>query len=141
MVGLLLGGFGLALLCGAGRARAGQAGIATIFACAGCAHFVKAREMAAMLPAAVPARRTLVIASGLGELALAAALVLPPFVRTAGLLACAFLVAVAPINVYAAVRRVDLGGHGDGPRYLLLRLPLQALLVLWTYGFAVRGAP
>jgi hypothetical protein len=31
-----------------------------------------------------------------------------------------------------------MGGHTWGPVYLLIRAPLQALLVAWTWWFAVR---
>jgi uncharacterized membrane protein len=41
-------------------------------------------------------------------------------------------------NVYAAINRVDMGGHGAGPMYLLVRAPFQLLLIGWAYGFAVR---
>ena len=37
-----------------------------------------------------------------------------------------------PVNVYAAVERIDFGGHGMGPVYLLTRVPFQLLLVAWT---------
>lgn len=34
--------------------------------------------------------------------------------------------------------RVEMGGHGAGPAYLLLRVPFQFLLIGWAYRFAVR---
>jgi len=33
---------------------------------------------------------------------------------------------------------VEMGGHGAGPAYLLLRVPFQFLLIGWAYWFAVR---
>ena len=58
--------------------------------------------------------------------------------RVAGMCLIAFLVTVFPANVYAARKRVDIGGHAEGQAYLLARAPLQWLLVVWTYWFAVR---
>jgi len=49
-----------------------------------------------------------------------------------------FLVSVLPANIYAAFNRVGMGDHGQGPGYLLVRVPLQFVLMGWTYWFAVR---
>lgn len=43
-----------------------------------------------------------------------------------------------PVNVYAAQNRVGMGGHTWGPGYLLIRVPLQAILASWTWWFAIR---
>lgn len=95
--------------------------------------------MAEMLPPWVPARVAIVLATGVLELAFAAGLALPASARTAGLAVMVFLVLVFPANVSAARRRVDFGGHGRGPSYLLPRGLLQILLIVWAYWFAVRA--
>ena len=46
------------------------------------------------------------------------------------------LLFLLPINIYAAIMYVPMGGHGWGPIYLLIRVPLQLLLMVWTYRFA-----
>lgn len=140
IVGLLLAGFGIARLSGADPAVAGRSGIAAVFAFTALGHFVKRDAMAAMLPPAVPARPAMVILSGLLELLLAVLVLVPSFARPAGIALCVFLALVTPLNIYSAVKRVDFGGHGAGPVYLWIRLPLQALLLAWTYWFAVRAA-
>jgi hypothetical protein len=43
-----------------------------------------------------------------------------------------------PVNVFAAMNRVEFGGHEWGPAYLWIRVPLQAILVGWIWRFAVR---
>ncbi len=139
MVGLLLGGFGLACWGGFDRAKAGQIAIAVVFAFTALGHFVKQEEMMAMLPPTLPARRAAVVLSGGLELLLAIGVVLPAFTKPVGLMICAFLVIVTPVNIYSALKRVDFGGHAGGPTYLWVRLPLQLLLLFWTYWFAVRG--
>jgi uncharacterized membrane protein len=83
----------------------------------------------------------LVYLTGLLEIALALGLALPATRRLAGLAAIAILVLFFPANVYAAFAQVGMGGHAWGPVYLLIRAPLQATLIAWTWWFAVRGAP
>src|SRR5207248_5777684 len=56
-----------------------------------------------------------------------------------GLCIIGYLIVIFPSNIYAASHRISFGGHSIGPRYLLVRLPLQLLLIWWTYWFAVRG--
>jgi uncharacterized membrane protein len=117
---------------------AGRVGIAAVFAFTALGHFVKRAEMVAMLPASMPARGAVVILSGVFEALLAILVLIPAYAKVAGIVLCIFLVLVTPVNVYAAIKRVDFGGHGSGPRYLAVRLPLQLALVIWTYWFAVR---
>ena len=138
IVVLLLGGFGIARLFGADVAASGRIGIAAVFAFTALGHFVKRDEMATMLPASMPARPTIVVLSGVLEALLAVLVLLPAYSKLAGIALCVFLVVVTPVNVYAAIKKVDFGGHAAGPRYLLLRLPVQFVLLGWTYWFAVR---
>jgi uncharacterized membrane protein len=86
----------------------------------------------------VPARVGIIYVTGALELAGAVGLLVPRVSRLAGLSLIAFLVLVLPANVYAAFNRVEMGGHGAGPAYLLLRVPFQFLLIGWAYWFAVR---
>lgn len=58
----------------------------------------------------------------------------------AGLGCIAVLVLFFPGNIYAAIHSVGPGGHQWGPVYLLMRTPLQALLIFWGYWFLVRGS-
>ena len=64
---------------------------------------------------------------------------LPATRHLAGFAAIAILVLFFPANVYAAFAQVEMGGHAWGPVYLLIRAPLQALLIAWTWWFAVRA--
>ena len=137
---LLLVPFAVARLAGVPSAKAGRISVAVIFLLAALAHFVKSTEMAALIPPVVSlaVRQGLVIATGGIELAFAALLVLPVCPRLTGLAVVAYLVAVTPFNVYGAMEKVPLGGH-DLPGYLWVRLPLQVLLIGWTWWFAVRA--
>jgi uncharacterized membrane protein len=65
-------------------------------------------------------------------------LLAPPSSRLLGVTTIGFLIAIFPANVYAALQRIPFGGHSAGPIYLLVRAPVQLLLILWTYWFVVR---
>jgi uncharacterized membrane protein len=129
----------LALLgLGVPLATCARAGLALVLALTGLGHFVKHREMVAMLPASVPARSTIIYSTGVLEWIFAGAIWLPSVARLAGLGLCAFLLAVFPANIHAARARVDFGGHGAGLSYLWVRAPLQLVLLAWTYYFVVK---
>jgi len=72
--------------------------------------------------------------------AAAAGLLVPHLCRLTGIYLIAFLILVLPANIYAAINRVEMGGHSMGPPYLFIRIPLQLILIIWTYWFAVRKA-
>jgi uncharacterized membrane protein len=141
MLAILVGPFFALAPLGLTAELRGRIGIAGVFLFTALGHFVLGRPMAAMLPVAVPARwrLPLIYASGVLEAALAAAVLVPAFARVAGIALCVFLVLVLPMNIDAAIRRVPFGGHEAGPRYLWVRIPLQVVLLAWTYWFTVRG--
>jgi uncharacterized membrane protein len=112
------------------RARVGLS-LVLLFTAAG--HFVKTAEMAAMLPPFVPYRTEIVYATGVLELAGAVGLWIRGLERVTGLCLVLMFLGFLPVNVYAAMNRIDFGGHGIGPAYLLVRVPLQLLLIGWTW--------
>jgi uncharacterized membrane protein len=122
------------------RARRGRISLALFFAFTGLGHFVNPAPMAEMLPPWVPGRVPIIYVTGLFEWAGAAGLLVPRYARIAGICLLAFLVAVFPANVFAALNHVAMGGHEAGPVYLFVRGPFQLLLMWWTYHFAVRTA-
>jgi uncharacterized membrane protein len=118
--------------------RRGQISLALLFLFTGMGHFIQTDGMVQMLPAWMPARKAIVWASGIVEWLLAAGLLAGRYPRFVGMAVIVFLVAVFPGNLYAAINRVDFGGHSGGPAYLLVRAPFQLLLIAWAYWFAVR---
>ncbi|HXE81104.1 MAG TPA: DoxX family protein [Vicinamibacterales bacterium] len=146
LLGILLGSFALLAAVDAvrsperrfGAARRGQISLALVFLFTGLGHFVRTAAMAEMLPPWTPGRTLVIWISGLVEWLLAIGLLIPRWARPAGVAAMVFLVLVFPGNVYAAINRVEFGGHGAGPIYLLVRAPFQLLLIWWAYWFAVR---
>jgi uncharacterized membrane protein len=120
---------------------AGAVGLGLLFLFTASGHFLLAEPMAQMIPPWVPARDILVFLTGFLELAIAAALFHPATRRPAGIAAAAVLVGFFPFNVYAAVHHVPMGGHAWGPVYLLIRAPLQAILLAWAGWFVIRRGP
>lgn len=116
----------------------GCIGIAIVFAFAGLGHFLLTEPMVRMLPAWVPQRTALVYATGVLELALAAAVLVPRWRRTVGWVLIVMLALFLPVNIYAAANRIPIGGHEAGAAYLLLRVPMQAFMAAWIWWFAVR---
>jgi uncharacterized membrane protein len=112
------------------------AGILFIFT--GVGHFIQTEPMAQMLPPWVPARTLLVYLTGVLELAIAVGFFLPKARRFTGWVAAGVLLSFFPANIYAAVNHIPMGGHAWGPVYLLIRAPLQAIILFWVYWFTIR---
>ncbi len=117
---------------------AAAVGIGFLFAFTGLGHFIQTEPMVQMLPAWVPGRVALVYLTGVLEFLVAAGFFVPRLRRLMGLVAVAMLVSFFPVNVYAALNRVPMGGHEWGPVYLLVRVPLQATVIFWVYWHTLR---
>ncbi len=136
------GRFGARRFDAAARARVG---LSFFFAFTALGHFVRTEEMAAMLPPSVPYRVGLIYLTGVFELMGAAGVWVPRLRRLTGLCLMLMLLAILPANVYSAINRVEFGGHGGGPAYLLVRVPFQLFVIWWVYyatgqrWFASRG--
>ncbi|WP_091510980.1 DoxX family protein [Microbulbifer yueqingensis] len=112
-------------------------GIAFLFFSLG--HFIKTAGMVEMLPAWVPMRLPIIYITGVLELAIGCALFFRRWRAPAAKVAIILLVVFFPANIYAALNGVGLGGHQWGPVYLLIRLPLQLVLILWAYCLCVKS--
>lgn len=109
--------------------------LAAAMVVAGAMHLVQPLPFVQHLPVWVPRRELLVALSGVAEIALGSALLLPhPRCRLAGLLLAAFFVAVFPANVYVAVAGIEVDGQPGGvyPWLRLLFQPLFVWLALWS---------
>src|SRR5215471_8635310 len=104
---------------------AGRVGVCAVFLFTAIGHFFKTDSMVPMLPPFVPARRALIYLSGVVEVLFAVAVVVMRNPSSVGLIVVVYLIAIFPSNAYAAVHRISFGGHSVGPRYLLVRFPLQ----------------
>ena len=116
---------------------AGLVSLALAFAYFAAGHFIQTEPLAAMLPPWLPERIAIIYATGLIEWSLALALLIPRYRRIAGWCCIAVLVLFFPANVYAAINHFGPGGHLWGAEYLLIRGPLQVVLIFWTFHFAI----
>jgi uncharacterized membrane protein len=120
--------------------EAARLGMAVAMAFAGISHLVLATPFIQHLPPWVPLREEVVFVSGLIEIALGIALLLPtPTRRRVGVVLALYFVAVVPGNVYVAVYDVDVDGQPGGI-YPWVRLPLQLLFIAWAI-WSTRDAP
>ena len=117
---------------------AGCIAFAALFMFTGISHFALADGMVQMLPTWVPGRYPIIYITGIMEMLLGLGFLWPSVRRMSGLLTLAFLVAVLPSNVYAALNAVEFGGNVNGPSYLFFRVPLQLFLLGWVWWMAVR---
>lgn len=138
IMGLLVAPSLVVYVMGGNANWAGHLGLALVFGFTALGHFIRTGAMAQMLPPSIPRRHDLILASGLFEGVLAAAILAFQRSMPVGVITIGFLILVFPCNIYAAIRRVAFGGHSAGPSYLLVRAPLQLLLILWTYWFMLR---
>lgn len=113
------------------RTRA-RVALSIFFALTGVGHFIKTDALVSMMPASLPYRVELVYLTGVFELLGALGIWIPPVRKATGWCLIIMLIAFLPVNIYAALQRVDFGGHEFGPAYLLARVPVQMLLIAWT---------
>ena len=113
-------------------------GLAGAYAFFAIGHFALTEDLALMLPPFVPGRRAIVLITGVLEVLIALGLLIPRTRRTAGIVSIVVLLLFFPANVYSAFAGVGYGAKEWGPWYLAVRAPLQALLIFWSYQFAVR---
>lgn len=116
-----------------------RVGLSLFFAFTSIGHFISTAAMAEMLPAVVPYRTEIVYVTGIFELLGAVGVWIPRLTKLTGFLLIVMLIGLLPANIYAAVNRVEFGGHGAGPLYLLVRVPFQLFAIWWTY-FATEQA-
>lgn len=127
LAGRLISGLKLAP---AARARVG---LTLFFLFTGLGHFIRTEEMAEMVPPPTPHRVGLIYITGVLELLGAVGVWVPRLMKLTGLCLVLMLMSLLPANIYSAVQRVDFGGHGAGPAYLLVRVPFQLFVIWWTY--------
>ncbi len=146
ILGLLVGPYFLTKFLRLTASRAGLdvwsgcLGTALVFAFTGIGHFIKSQPMTEMLPKFVPGRLAMVYITGVIELAAAVLVLVPKIRRKVGWGLIVIMIAFMPVNVYAAIDHVGMGGHAWGPIYLLVRVPLQVILIAWIWWFVIQSS-
>lgn len=115
---------------------AGKIMFAVLFLVAGVGHLVATDVYMKIMPPYLPWHRPLVLLSGVFEIALGVLLLVPWSSRFAAWGVITLLVAVFPANLsmHQHPERFPLP-----PMLLLMRLPLQGVLILWAYAYARRS--
>lgn len=109
-----------------------------MFIAAGVNHFVRPDFYVRIMPPYLPWHIELVYLSGLAEIALGAALLIPRLTTAAAWGLIALLVAVFPANVHMAMNADQFAEYS--PLMLWVRLPVQFVLIAWAYRIARRTA-
>jgi uncharacterized membrane protein len=103
---------------------------------AGTLHFVKPEPYLKIMPPYLPLHLELVYLSGFFEIAWGLLLFIPRLSRWAAWGIFALFIAIFPANIYLYQHQELFPAP---PVLHLLRLPLQAVLMLWAYWFTRPG--
>ncbi|HWN72107.1 MAG TPA: DoxX family protein [Haliangium sp.] len=107
--------------------------MAAFYVTAGVNHFVSPEFYLPMMPDYLPWHMALIYVSGVAELALGIAVLIPRLRVAAAWGIIALLVAVFPANLYAAMNQIPL--IGAEPVWNWVRLPFQALFIAWAWWY------
>jgi len=122
--------------------------LAAAYLLVGIIHLRSPDAFLPIVPGWVPWPRETILATGICEIAGAAALLTARLRRLAGIMLAAYAVCVYPANIKHAIDHVAIGGPALGWWYHGPRLALQPVLVWWAlfaggvvaWPFARRGA-
>lgn len=113
--------------------------LGVFFVVAGLNHFISPAFYLKIMPPYLPWHLLLVYVSGFFEVALGLMLLVPKLTRIAAWGLIALLLAVFPANIHMALN-TELYPE-ISPIALWLRLPLQAILVVWAYWYTRPARP
>jgi len=103
-----------------------------IYVGAGCLHLATPHGFLAIMPPAIPFPRSVVLFTGVCEIAGGLGLVFPVTRRLAGVMLGIYAICVWPANIYQAFWHVPLPPLPDSWWYHAPRLALQPVLVWWA---------
>jgi uncharacterized membrane protein len=107
-----------------------------LYVLAGVNHFVSTSFYVQIMPPWIPWHLAMVYVSGVLEIVLGIAVMIPRTRRLAAWGLIALLVAVFPANIHMAMNDVLIDGAPLGPPWALwLRLPIQLVLIAWAYWY------
>lgn len=112
------------------------------YCAAGFMHLLNPSFFLPLIPPGLPSPEWLNLLSGLAEIVLGVYLLEPRTRVFAAWGIIALLIAVFPANVYGALENVGPEGPGSGPgAFHWIRLPFQALLLVWAGWYTREDAP
>jgi uncharacterized membrane protein len=107
--------------------------MAAFYVVAGVNHFASPEFYLPMMPDYLPWHLALIYVSGVAEIALGIAVLIPRLRVLAAWGIIALLVAVFPANLYAAMHEIPL--IGTETIWNWVRLPFQALFIAWAWWY------
>ena len=103
----------------------------------GVYHLVNPGFYLPMMPPYLPWHAELVFISGVAEIVLGIAVLIPGLRHLAALGIIALLIAVFPANLHIAMNNVPLAGAAEGAGiWNWVRLPFQAVFIAWVWWYA-----
>ena len=106
--------------------------IAAFYLVAGIVHIYAPQPFLLIVPGWVPLPRAVILATGLCEIAGAAALFVPRLRWLAGVMLALYAVCVFPANIKHALAGIDVPGLSSSWWYHGPRLAMQPVLVWWA---------
>jgi uncharacterized membrane protein len=112
------------------------------YVAAGVMHFVRPDFYAPMMPPYLPAHLALIYLSGLAEVVLGLAVLLPATRPLAAWGLILLLIAIFPANIHIALNNVPVFGAKEGAGiWNFVRLPVQGLLIAWAWWYTRSAGP
>lgn len=118
-----------------------RAVLAVAIMVAGFAHFAFPTPFVKIVPTFLPAHLMLVYVSGFFEILGGIGLLVPRGSRAAAWGLIALYIAVFPANINMAVNQIHLDGIPDSPILPWVRLPFQAVLIIWAWWYTQPSDP
>ena len=110
--------------------------MAAFYIFAGIMHFVRPDYYVPMMPPYLPWHMFLIYLSGLAEVVLGAAVLVPSLRTLAAWGIILLLIAIFPANLHIALHNVPLFGNPEGAGiFNWIRLPFQAVLIAWAWWY------
>ena len=116
----------------------GRASLSAMLVVTGIAHFTSPDLMIETMPEFLPLKKEIVYLTGVLELLAVVGLLINKLSKLTAIMLIIFFICILPANIVGSLKEVNLGGMQYGMMYLLFRIPLQILFILWAYYFGVR---
>ncbi len=112
--------------------------IAILFLAIGTMHFVNPGFFLSIMPPYLPYHLELVYISGVFEILGGLGVLITPLRKWAGYGLIALLIAVFPANIQMLINEVKTHGWTLTTIPLIIRLPIQPLLIYWVYRCCIK---